>query len=119
MQLSSDYLGHGTFIAGLIGAESEEYQGLAKDSRLLIYQIFTQEGQASQENLAKGINSALADGADIINLSLSLPLNLEPGANLLQALDCLLYTSILIKIFYAYIIKHNKFYVKQVVIFKN
>ena len=87
LQLSSDYLGHGTFIAGLIGAESEEYQGLAKDSRLLIYQIFTQEGQASQENLAKGINAALADGADIINLSLSLPLNLEPGANLLQALE--------------------------------
>lgn len=87
LQLSSDYLGHGTFIAGLIGGECNDYQGLVKDSRLLVYQIFEQDGQASQRNLAKSIMDALADGADIINLSLSLPINTEPSEELLQALE--------------------------------
>ena len=87
LQLSCDYLGHGTFIASLLGGESEDYQGLVKDSELLVYQIFEQDGQASQSNLAKSLNDALNDGADLINLSLSLPLKAEPSAELLQALQ--------------------------------
>ena len=87
LQLSCDYLGHGTFIANLLSGESEDYQGLVKDSELLVYQIFEQDGQASQSNLAKSLNDALNDGADLINLSLSLPLEAEPSAELLQALQ--------------------------------
>ena len=87
LQLSCDYLGHGTFIANLLSGESEDYQGLVKDSELLVYQIFEQDGQASQSNLAKSLNDALNDGADLINLSLSLPLKAEPSAELLQALQ--------------------------------
>ena len=87
LQLSCDYLGHGTFIANLLSGESEDYQGLVKDSEILVYQIFEQDGQASQKNLAQSINDCLNDGADLINLSLSLPLEAEPSAELLQALQ--------------------------------
>lgn len=85
--LSSDPVGHGTFIAALIGGECARYQGLAAASELLIYQIVAADGHAAQNDLALAINDALADGAELINLSLSLPVQGEPAAALTQALN--------------------------------
>lgn len=84
--LSSDYLRHGSFIAALIGGECAEYQGLAHGSRLMIYQVFADDN-AEQTALAQAVYDAVEDGAEIINLSLSLPLQGDIAAELDEALD--------------------------------
>ncbi len=94
--LSSDYLGHGTFITALIGGKCSTYQGLALNSHLLVYQIFAADKHTEQEYLAEAINDALLDGAEIINLSLSLPLEGEISAKLEQALDAALAKGVVI-----------------------
>ena len=73
LQLTADTLGHGTFLAGLIAANGAEYQGLAPQVQLCVYKIFNREGQSSQIQLAQAIRAAILDGADCINLSLSIP----------------------------------------------
>lgn len=77
LQLSGDFLGHGTFMASIIAADSPTYQGLAPKSQLCIYKIFNHRGVSQQQSLAQAIHTAIADQVDIINLSLSLPAN-EP-----------------------------------------
>lgn len=73
LQLSADTLGHGTFLAGIIAANGAEYHGLAPQSQMFAYKIFDREGCSSQQMLAKAIEQAVADGVDVINLSLSIP----------------------------------------------
>lgn len=73
LQLTADTLGHGTFLSGLMAANGKEYQGLAPQAQLYVYKIFDREGQSSQLLLAKAIRQAVQDGADSINLSLSIP----------------------------------------------
>lgn len=87
LKLSGDFLGHGTFIAGIIGADGEKYRGLAPECQLLIYKIFDQKGASSQLVLANAIENALADGADVINLSLSLPAKEQVEPLLLAAIN--------------------------------
>ena len=87
LQLSSDFLGHGTFLAGIIAADSPDYQGLAPDSQLVAIKIFDRQGQSSQERLAKALILAAQQKVDIINLSLSLPSNEEITPALKEALD--------------------------------
>lgn len=86
LQLSGDFLGHGTFMAGIIGADSASYQGLAPRSTLYIYKIFDHHGVSQQRGLAQAIRTALADGADLINLSLSLPADEQVEPSLLAAI---------------------------------
>ena len=86
LQLSGDFLGHGTFMAGIIGADSADYQGLAPKSTLYIYKIFDHRGVSQQQGLAQAIRTALADGADLINLSLSLPADEQVEPALLAAI---------------------------------
>lgn len=73
LQLTADTLGHGTFLAGLIAANGTAYQGLAPQAQLYVYKIFDRQGQSSQMLLARAIRQAILDGADCINLSLSIP----------------------------------------------
>lgn len=73
IQLTADTLGHGTFLAGLIAANGQTYQGLAPQAQLYVYKIFDREGQSSQALLARAIRQAILDDADCINLSLSIP----------------------------------------------
>ena len=70
---SGDTLGHGTFLAGIVAANGENYHGLAPNARLAVYKIFDSEGKSSQHLLAKAIEQAVADKVDLINLSLSIP----------------------------------------------
>lgn len=86
LQLSGDFLGHGTFMAGIIGADGETYQGLAPKSELYIYKIFDHRGVSEQRGLAQAIRTALTDGVDIINLSLSLPADEQVEPALLAAI---------------------------------
>ncbi len=65
----ADHHGLGTHLAGIIagtGAASEgAYQGLAPASKLIIVKI-TQDDRGPEGNVIKGIDLALAGGADII-----------------------------------------------------
>lgn len=70
---SGDTLGHGTFLAGIVAANGENYHGLAPNARLAVYKIFNSEGKSSQYTLARAIEQAVADEVDLINLSLSIP----------------------------------------------
>lgn len=87
LQLSGDFLGHGTFIAGIIAANSPQYQGLAPQAQLYIYKIFDHCGVSDQAGLAKAIHTAITDDVDIINLSLSLPSGERIEPALLAAID--------------------------------
>ena len=73
IQLTADTLGHGTFLAGVMAGNGAVYQGLAPQAQLYIYKIFNRDGQSSQVLLAQAIQQAVLDGADSINLSLSIP----------------------------------------------
>lgn len=84
--LSGDFIGHGTFIASLVGGECTAYRGLARDSRLMIYQIFAQADRTEQKYLAMALDDALIDGAEVINISLSLPADAEIIKELRQAI---------------------------------
>ena len=73
IQLTADTLGHGTFLAGLMAGNDSSYRGLAPEAQLYVYKIFDRDGQSSQQKLAEAIRQAVLDGADCINLSLSIP----------------------------------------------
>lgn len=77
LQLSGDFLGHGTFLAGIISANATTYQGLSPQSQLIALKIFDKKGASSQEQLAKALILATQQQVDIINLSLSLPASEE------------------------------------------
>ncbi len=73
LQFSADTLGHGTFLAGLMAGDSEDYHGLAPEAQLCVYKIFDRDGKSSQQMLAQAIRQAILDEVDCINLSLSVP----------------------------------------------
>lgn len=73
VQISADTLGHGTFLASVIAANGDSYQGVSPEAQLYIYKIFDKNGASSQQKLAQAIVQAVQDGVDCINLSLSVP----------------------------------------------
>lgn len=69
-----DENGHGTHIAGIIGAESDNAVGIAgvnTKSKLMILKVFDEEGAGNSLTTAKAIKYAADSGAKIINLSLA------------------------------------------------
>ncbi len=68
-----DMDGHGTNVAGLAAASDSAtvgYAGTAGGVSLQIYDIFTASGNAYTSDEANAINDAIANGANIISLSL-------------------------------------------------
>ncbi|WZX99205.1 S8 family serine peptidase [Bacillus sp. FSL W7-1360] len=67
--------GHGTKIAGIIGARENDYNllGLAPQSDLYVAKVADEHGNVSIENLIKGIEWSIEKNVDIINMSLELP----------------------------------------------
>ncbi len=72
VHITTDTLGHGTFLAGLAAANGENYSGLAPQAQLYVYKIFDRKGDSSQLMLAQAIEQAIQDDVDCINLSLSI-----------------------------------------------
>lgn len=73
----SDYTdgnGHGTKIAGIIGASKNDSNsvGVAYDSELYIAKVADSNGNVSYSDLNKGLEWAIAEDVDIINISLEL-----------------------------------------------
>ena len=67
---SHENKGHGTGIASIIAGQGEEFLGLAPASEILSLQVLDENGEGDSFTIAKGIISAVDQGADIINLSL-------------------------------------------------
>lgn len=63
--LLDEAAGHGTHVAGLVAA-------IAPDAKLMILKVLDSDGQGSVYGVARAIEFADANGADIINLSLGM-----------------------------------------------
>ena len=60
----SDSVGHGTHVAGIISAATSD------NIKIKMYQIFGKEDKTSNLLLVNAIRKAIADGVDVINISL-------------------------------------------------
>ena len=68
-----DRQGHGTFVAGLIAAETDNgigIAGLSPNAELLVAKVVTANREIPVEAEAKAIRWAVAQGAEVINMSL-------------------------------------------------
>ncbi|KAI7887459.1 subtilisin-like protein [Lichtheimia hyalospora FSU 10163] len=67
-----DCNGHGTHVAGIIGAEDKEYKftGVAPEVTLGAYRIFGCSGGSADDVIMKAMEQAYYDGMDVVNLSL-------------------------------------------------
>jgi serine protease len=79
-----DENGHGTHVAGIAGAMTDNgigVAGVAPDASIMPVRVLDEEGSGSLEDVAAGIRWAADNGAEVINLSLGeLPIvgQLEP-----------------------------------------
>lgn len=78
-----DERGHGTHVAGTIVAQSF---GIAPDARILAYRVLGPTGTGTTQMILAGIEQAVIDGADVMNLSLGNDLN-DPDYATSIALD--------------------------------
>ena len=72
----TDDNGHGTFVAGIIGADTNNGVGVAgicRNCQILPVKVLDGEGSGSAESVSQGIQYAADQGADIINMSLGFP----------------------------------------------
>jgi thermitase len=70
----NDDNGHGTMVSGIVGAETNNGQGVAGTSwgaRLMGIKVLDCNGSGTTGDLASGIYYATAAGVDVINMSLS------------------------------------------------
>jgi serine protease len=80
-----DDSGHGTFVAGVAAARTDNGEGIAgaaPRSRLLPVKVLDSSGNGADSTVIEGIDWAVTHGADVINLSLGGP---RPSAALDQA----------------------------------
>ncbi len=71
---TSPYFSHGTHVAGIIGAVSNNNTGIAGINwqvKIMPIRVIGPEGNGGYSNLIEGINWAVEHGAQIINLSLA------------------------------------------------
>ncbi|HEX7351766.1 S8 family serine peptidase [Brachybacterium sp.] len=66
--------GHGSHVAGIVGADGDPdaggVLGVAPGVDLLSYRVFGCEGSSSTEVILEAMERAMADGADVVNMSL-------------------------------------------------
>jgi subtilisin family serine protease len=68
-----DLVGHGTHVAGIIAAQSNNQigiSGIAPDAKILPIRILDSRGDGSESDLAQAIRYAVDQGVRVINLSL-------------------------------------------------
>lgn len=68
----SDSNGHGTQVAGIIAAGGEA-AGVAPGATIIPYKVSEDGESVSSDVIARAIDMAAADGADVINISLGVP----------------------------------------------
>jgi thermitase len=73
-----DLFDHGTHVAGIAAALTNNGKGVAggcPDCRLLIAKVLNARGKTSGAKLVQGIDWSVANGADVINISIAGPAN--------------------------------------------
>eukprot|EP01117_Protostelium_nocturnum_P001157 TRINITY_DN1147_c1_g1_i3.p1 TRINITY_DN1147_c1_g1~~TRINITY_DN1147_c1_g1_i3.p1 ORF type:complete len:1066 (-),score=261.97 TRINITY_DN1147_c1_g1_i3:935-4132(-) len=70
---SGDTVGHGTFVAGVIGSSYPECPGLAPDSQLYIFRVFNDEKISYTSWFLDAFNYVLLNKIDILNFSIGGP----------------------------------------------
>ncbi len=78
--------GHGTHVAGIIAGNSSTLRGIDPGAVLLAYKVLDQNGEGYTSTIIAGIEQALKDSAEIINLSLGTS-NGDPNDPLSLAVD--------------------------------
>ena len=68
-ELPDDCGGHGTHVAGIIGADGE-ITGVAPQVDLMAYRVFGCEGSSSTDVILGAMERAMADEVDVVNMSL-------------------------------------------------
>ncbi|MFS0865455.1 S8 family serine peptidase [Fredinandcohnia sp. 179-A 10B2 NHS] len=76
---------HGTHVSGTVAANGQ-IKGVAPEANLLAYRVLGPGGSGTTENVIAGIEKAVQDGADVMNLSLGNSLN-DPDYATSIALD--------------------------------
>lgn len=66
-------LGHGTFVAGIVGSKGPECKGFAPQSTLLIFKVFTSQQVSYTSWFLDAFNYALRSKINILNLSIGGP----------------------------------------------
>ncbi len=67
-----DYSGHGSHVAGIIGAKSsgDDITGVAPNVEILPIKVFSDVGVGGTDILAQGLRYAIDENVDVINISL-------------------------------------------------
>ncbi|GAA3216561.1 type VII secretion-associated serine protease mycosin [Streptomyces thermocoprophilus] len=89
-QGTTDTVGHGTRVAGIIAARPAEgtgFVGLAPDARIIPIKQNDAEGNGTAATLATAIKHAVAKGADVINISQDTSNAVRPDSVLEQAVN--------------------------------
>ncbi len=89
-QGTTDTVGHGTRVAGIIAARPMKgtgFVGLAPDARIIPIKQNNAEGDGTALTLASSIRYAVDEGADVINISQDTANALKPDARLEEAVD--------------------------------
>lgn len=75
-----DDYGHGTHIAGIIGAkrDGKGMSGVAPEASIYSVKVLNEKGQGSLAAIVKGIDWAIANDMDIISMSIAYSQNYEP-----------------------------------------
>lgn len=87
---TTDTVGHGTKVAGIIAARPAEdtgFVGLAPEATIIPIQQNDAEGNGDVETLTRAIEHAITSRADVINISQDTSDAVEPDPSLKQAID--------------------------------
>ncbi|MEV0779837.1 type VII secretion-associated serine protease mycosin [Streptomyces sp. NPDC050433] len=96
---TTDVVGHGTKVAGIIAARSGEgtgFVGLAPDATIIPIQQNDAYGNGTAETLAQAIEHAVQEKADVINISQDTANAVEPAPVLKQAVDAALAADVVV-----------------------
>ncbi|MFJ3225150.1 type VII secretion-associated serine protease mycosin [Streptomyces sp. NPDC086783] len=98
-QGTTDTVGHGTRVAGIIAARPAKgtgFVGLAPEATIIPVKQNDAEGHGTADTLAKAIRHAIKAGADVINISQDTSNAVEPAPDLKQAVDAALARQIVV-----------------------
>ncbi|MFF7753429.1 type VII secretion-associated serine protease mycosin [Streptomyces sp. NPDC007971] len=96
---TTDTVGHGTRVAGIIGARPMKgtgFVGLAPDATIIPIKQNDAEGDGTADKLAQGIRDAVDKGADVINISQDTANAVVGGQRLQEAVNYALHNEVVV-----------------------